>query len=101
MLTKVIEPFLVKKFNLSEIDCWENIDKYKRTYILDSNPENIWIRYPGFIFNTEDDKEKYEEFYNENLLNVFTPPRGNLSSNIVFMGYKTWLISIKKIRWFK
>jgi len=97
MFTEVNEPFLVKKFNLSEIDCWDEIDRYKKTYILNMNPERVWIRYPGFVFKNLEDKKTYEEFYVNNLSNVFTPPRGNLSSNIVFMGIKPGSYQLKKL----
>lgn len=97
MFTKITEPFIVKKFNLNEIDCWEEIDKYKKTYIIKDNPDKIWIRYPGFVFRTEKDKDIYEKFYQENLSTVFTPPRGNISSNIVFIGIKPGSYQLKKL----
>lgn len=88
---------LISKFNLNEIENWSEIDEYKRTFIISESPHIKCLRYPGFIFkNVNDAKIYFNDFYCD-IYDVFTPPRGNLSENIVFMGIKPGSFQLQKL----
>jgi len=86
----VISTYTLAK--LSDIE-WKNILKYKYSLIKDKgySIENK-IKYPGFI--SDDNKfdaavQYVNELYIPRFKNMFTPPRGNLSSTLsyIFIGF--------------
>lgn len=97
---KIDKPFFLTKYNLSEVneEEWKKIDCYKRTFILTDKPRLEYLRYPGFCFKTYEDSIIYFNNVYSKIYNIFTPPRGNLCGNIVFMGIKPGSFQLQKLK---
>ena len=90
MLFKVKRPFLLSHFNMTELDNFNEIDFFKKSYILNNNQNIRLLRYPGFSFSSDEDADFYYNNFYKSIENVITPPRGNLSRNnkYAFIGIK-------------
>ena len=84
------EVYFCNSFNLSQVDSWNDIKNHKTSYLLMKNPSIRLLRYPGFIFSSEQDSDFYYKDFYSKVEEVFTPPRGNLSkdSEYAFIGIK-------------
>ena len=88
------EIILVNTFNFNDVEDWNRIRINTKNYvILKKEPSLSWLRFPGLVFDskTKDFINKYYEVFIENEYHeVFTPPRGNLTSTLkyVFCGIK-------------
>jgi len=77
---------------------FKDIKYYRQTWVKDLNDEKI-LYYPGFSFSSEKIAQFYYNKIYQNFikLNVFTPPRGNLSkfNNTIILGIKPGIFNAK------
>lgn len=94
MLKKIdkSECFFLDTYKQSEIndDVWSKIEYYKKTYIIQDSCEFKFNRYPGFMFSNDEAAELYYNNFYNNIENINTQPRGNLSlsSKYIFVGIR-------------
>lgn len=87
--------YLVEEYSLGKIKNWKLIDNAKKSYLIHDNPSINLIRFPGLVFNKVSNAAFYEAYYDT--LKCFTPPRGNLANNIIFVGIKPGNYQLKML----
>lgn len=79
--------------NLTDIqnEEWEIIATQKHSFILSDNCDIKFLRFPGFVFSSEEAQRCYLKIYKDFIdNNIYTPSRGNLSknNNYIFIGIR-------------
>lgn len=88
--------YFQKEYNLGKIcqEDWNRIAGCKNTFIIDESQQEIqrYNQYPGFVTDEREIIKEYDRRVYKKLgyYSEFTPPRGNLFSNISYVvcGYK-------------
>ena len=90
MFREIKRPFLLPHFDMTKLDNFNEIDFFKKSYILDNTQNTRLLRFPGFTFSFKEDANYYYNNFYKKIENEITPPRGNLSrdNKYIFMGIK-------------
>lgn len=81
---KETESYLLSTLNIFKIkdDEWNILREQKDSFFYSNNPKVDYLRWPGFIFSSEEAKDFYLKIYNKFKNNkIYTPSRGNLSES--------------------
>jgi len=71
---------------LSEEEWKYILDKKSKVHIYKDLDIKKYIRYPGFVCNSEKQAKSYiEHIYHKYFTTVFTPPRGNISTDLQYI----------------
>jgi hypothetical protein len=83
-----------KEYNLGKIkeEEWHGIARCKNTFVVSETTNEKYIQYPGFTTDEREIVKEYNRYvYSKlNYYNEFTPPRGNLFSDLshIVCGFK-------------